>query len=300
MSRKGIDISCWQKNVDYAKVKASGIEFVMIRTGYGRNANQKDGMVETHVRGCEAAGLDYGFYHYSYADTVEKAKQEAAFCLSIIKGLNAKPTYPIAFDFEDAIQSKLTTTQKVEIIKAFCEVLDSAGYYVSVYSFVSWMNVLASGLDKYDKWVAHFSSICGYKGSDMGMWQYTSSGKVDGISGNVDMDIAYLDYPAIIKSRGLNGFEKPVEKPDKVKPDAAEEMQDVVYPTANTIAQAKVSDSKLIVGNEKIPTIIINDIMYAPVRETVRVVGSRQMGVEWNDAGYYANVTLEKAEQDAE
>lgn len=215
MQRKGIDVSTWQGDINWNKVKADGIEFAMLRSSFGKESpdKQTDNKFWQNYKNAKAAGMPIGAYHYSYATTVEDAKKEADFFLSIVKGCQFE--YPIAFDIEDASQMYLGKDRITDIIMAFCERVQAAGYYVSLYTNLDWISnrIDMSRAKAFDVWLAQWSSKPTYKGG-FGMWQYTSSGSVSGISGNVDMNIAYYDYPSIIKAAGLNGFsaDKPEEK----------------------------------------------------------------------------------------
>lgn len=215
MQRKGIDVSTWQGNIDWNKVKADGIEFAMLRSSFGKENpdKQTDNKFWQNYRNAKAAGVPIGAYHYSYATTVEDAKKEADFFLSIVKGCQFE--YPIAFDIEDDSQMYLGKDRITDIIMAFCERVQAAGYYVSLYTNLDWISnrIDMSRAKAFDVWLAQWNDKPTYSGN-FGMWQYTSSGSVNGISGNVDMNIAYYDYPSIIKAAGLNGFsaDKPEEK----------------------------------------------------------------------------------------
>lgn len=202
---KGIDVSKHQGEINWQKVKADGIQFAMLRAGYGRYDNQKDEQFEANYAGATAAGIPVGAYHYSYATAAEQAKQEAEVFLNWIKGKNL--TYPVAFDIEDAKQANLGIEKISNIIRAFCETVEAAGYYVVVYANKNWLEtrIDADCKSRYDIWLAQWTSKPTYTGN-YGMWQYTSDGSVDGISGRVDMNIAYKDYPSIIA-----GESKPVE-----------------------------------------------------------------------------------------
>lgn len=207
---KGFDASKWQGNIDWKKVSANkDIKFAILRAGYGRYASQKDPYFEKNYEGARGVGIPVGAYWYSYATTVEEAKQEAKVCLQVIAGKQFE--YPIWFDQEYEPEIKaLTNAQRTAIVKAFCEVLENAGYYTGLYCSRDWLtNYLnAPQLAHLDIWVAAYGSSAGNVPLPYGIWQYTSSGKIAGISGNVDMNEAYKDYPTIIKSAGLNGFKK--------------------------------------------------------------------------------------------
>ena len=141
MSKKGIDVSYAQGKIDWEKVKKSGVEFAMIRACYGwDNDEQIDRYFRYNVAGCEAAGLPYGLYHYSYAKTPEEAKKEAAFFLRVIKGM--KPEYPVVFDLEDTSQQRLGKETLTAIAKAFLSEVESAGYYAMLYANKYWLTGL--------------------------------------------------------------------------------------------------------------------------------------------------------------
>lgn len=205
---KGIDVSFYQGDIDFAKVKAAGIGFVMLRAGYGweNPTVQTDKMFYQNYRNAVKAGLPCGAYHYSYARSTREAELEADFFLKVIK--DCKLGYPVAFDMEDASQAHLSRKTLTDIVIAFCDKVEKAGYYVCLYSNPDWMKSRLDmvRLKRFDVWLAHYSTEAGYDG--MGMWQYSSTGKVDGIKTNVDLDIAYQNYPCIMRKAGLNGFQK--------------------------------------------------------------------------------------------
>lgn len=194
---KGIDVSKHNGAIDWAKVKSAGIDFAMLRAGYGRYDKQKDECFEENYAGAKAAGLHIGAYHYSYAKTVEQATQEAQTFIGWLQGKSFD--FPVAFDIEDRSQASLGKELISDIIRAFCSAVEAAGYYVIVYANKDW---LVNRIDedcktKYDVWLAQWADKPSYTG-EYGMWQYTSDGTVDGIQGRVDMNEAYKDYPAII------------------------------------------------------------------------------------------------------
>jgi GH25 family lysozyme M1 (1,4-beta-N-acetylmuramidase) len=207
-SFKGIDVSRYQGSIDFNKVKRAGIEFVMIRcgTGYGQKAC-KDVKFETYYKQAKTAGLKVGTYFYSYAASEKQARLEASWVLEWLKDKGFE--YPIVFDMEERSVAKLGKAKVSAIATAFCDTIEKAGYYVSIYSSKSWIESYYTEdvLKKYDLWVAQWARKCTYAGS-YGMWQYTSSGDVDGINGRVDCNIAYKDYFSIIKNAGLNGYKK--------------------------------------------------------------------------------------------
>lgn len=204
---RGIDVSMYQQNVDWKAVKNSGVDYAIIRAGYGRYASQKDPYFDQNMRNAKAAGLACGAYWFSYADSVAAAKQEAEVFLQVIDGYQFE--YPLVFDIEDQVHVNMTKEQVSAIIEAFCQTVEAKGYYVSVYSYASFLNtkVYQSVLDRYDIWVAHFNtSAPAYSLSSYGMWQYSSTGSVPGIAGDVDLDYGYYRYPNIMSQAHLNGF----------------------------------------------------------------------------------------------
>lgn len=204
---KGIDVSQFQDNIDFDKVKKSGIEFVIIRAGYGKYTNQKDPYFEQNYSKAKKAGLKVGAYWYSYATSSNDAVLEARACMSVIKGKTFE--YPIWFDLEEGSQFAKGTTFCSSLVKAFCSELEKNGYFTGLYMSRSYLqNYITSDIkNKYALWIAEYGSKCQYSGS-YGMWQYSSTGKVNGINGNVDMDYSYVDYASVIKSKGKNGFKK--------------------------------------------------------------------------------------------
>ena len=202
---RGIDVSKWQGEINWKKVASSGIDFAMIRSSYGNE--HTDEMLKKNVEGCEKYGIDYGFYHYTYAKSASEARTEAKYFLSKIK--NYDPTYPIVLDIEEEFYKKMDRKKVTDIIVAFMTELENAGYYATVYSYAVFFrdNVDMSRVKKYNIWVASWGDEeklnDSYDGQ-YGMWQYSSTGSVNGISGDVDLNYAYKDYAAIIKKNGLN------------------------------------------------------------------------------------------------
>ncbi len=203
---KGIDVSKWQSTIDWKKVKADGIDYAIIRAGYGNKTSQEDPMFDTNMVNAQKAGVNRGVYWYSYATTVADAYKEAEACYQVIKDYSFE--YPLIFDIEESSQAALSTATVSAIIDAFCSTMQAKGYYVAIYSYSSFLNtkVYDSILAKYDIAVAHYGVKTPNYSKPYGIWQYSSTGTVDGISGKVDLDIAYKDYPFIMASRNMNGY----------------------------------------------------------------------------------------------
>lgn len=213
----GIDVSKWQGEIDWQKVKAAGMQFAILRDGFGRYPGQEDTFFEKNYENAKAAGLYVGAYHYSYAKTVDEAKKEAAYCLSLLKGKTF--AFPICYDLEDDSQTALSKEEISNIADAFCSELEKAGYYVCLYMNLSWLNskLREDIFQKYDIWLAHWTEQTSFSRS-YGLWQYASDGTVDGIQGRVDLDCAYKNYPNIMAHNGLNGYKKPAQPEEPVPP----------------------------------------------------------------------------------
>ena len=207
MELKGIDVSHHNGIIDWDKVKADGIEFAILRCGYGRKSiRQIDRQFERNYRECKRVGIPVGVYHYSYAKNAEDARLEADFMLELISGKQFE--YPVIFDIEDKGQEAFGKDVLTDITVTFCEKIEAAGWYVSIYSNPDWFTnkLNLERLKPYDKWLAHWVSVPKWGNEFGGLWQYTDSGRVDGIETAVDMNISYRDYPSVIKRAGLNGY----------------------------------------------------------------------------------------------
>lgn len=218
---KGIDVSVHNGSIDFQKVKSAGINFVMLRLGYGaigKNPCKLDNNFVTNLNNARKAGLDVGCYFYSYALTPAQTQVEANWVVKTLSKYKGVFTYPISFDLEDRTQENLGKETLSSMVKIFCSTLEKAGYYVSLYSNLAWLNyrLNPSVVKSYDVWLAQWASKPSYT-SPFGMWQYSAKGKVSGINTDVDLDVAYKDYPSIIKSNCLNGFTSTLKVGDKVK-----------------------------------------------------------------------------------
>ena len=205
---KGIDVSHWQGSINWAKVKAADIKFAIIKAGGSDDDFYTDSKWEANYKGAKAAGIPVGAYYFVGKDCVTAAagKADAERFIKILKGKQLE--YPVYMDNE--AQPASAKAGITEAVIAFCETMEAAGYFVGIYgSAVSGFKERMddSKLTAYAHWVAQYASKCSYSGS-YGIWQYSSKGSVDGISGNVDMDYAYVDYPTTIKNGGFNGYSK--------------------------------------------------------------------------------------------
>ncbi len=195
----GIDVSKWQGTIDWGAVASSGISFAIIRAGYrgsSTGALIEDPYFKQNIKGATNAGIKVGVYFFTQAITEAEAVEEASMVLSLVSGY--KITYPIFIDTESATNGRangLSTSARTAIVSAFCKTIKNAGYTPGVYASKSWYTskLNASSLSSYCIWVAQYNSSCTYTGK-YNMWQYSSTGSVSGISGNVDMNISYLGY----------------------------------------------------------------------------------------------------------
>ena len=185
---KGIDVSEHNGEIDWEKVKNDGIDFAIIRCGYGQDMeSQDDDYWEANVEACEALGIPYGVYLYSYADTLEKAQSEAQHVLRLLKGHD--PAYPVYYDLEDNITLELSDSMKTQIATTFCNIITDNGYETGVYSSLYWWNDYLTDpvFNNWSRWVAQWNPTCDYQG-EYDLWQCSSTGQVDGINGNVDLN----------------------------------------------------------------------------------------------------------------
>lgn len=209
---RGIDVSEHQGVIDWNKVKASGkVDFAILRAGYGKEISQIDKQFERNYSECKRLNIPVGAYWYTYSTNVDEAKQEASVCLKTLAGKSFE--YPVAFDIEE--MSSLARAS--ELCEAFCSELEKAGYYTAVYSFKNAFenNINRNITEKYDTFLSHVGVEQSDYLGNYGLWQYSWTGKIDGISGDVDLDYAYKDYLEIIGNAGLNGLSKDIPATEK-------------------------------------------------------------------------------------
>lgn len=217
---KGIDVSEHQRKIDWNQVKAAGIDFAIIRTGYGdtlANPGQIDKYFFENMDGARRAGVDVGVYHFSYAKDAAAAKKEAQCVLSLIMGYSL--TYPVCFDYEydsDRIAGTPGREKLTAMAKSFLSEVENAGYYAMLYSNRDFCQNRfdQSLLSRYDLWLADYNS--GEPWRSCGLRQSSSTGRVQGISGNVDLDVAYKDYPNLVCNGQTAAPSKP--QPDGFSP----------------------------------------------------------------------------------
>ncbi|MDU1411222.1 MAG: glycoside hydrolase family 25 protein [Clostridium sp.] len=201
----GIDVSEHQGVINWDSVKSSGIDYAIIRVGYGDDIfSQDDRQFKRNADECTRVGLPFGVYIYSYATSIDQSRSEAQHVLRLIK--NYKLSYPVYYDLEDSgTTGQCSNSFIADMAQNFCNIIKSSGYVPGVYANTNWWNnKLTDGrFNSWQKWVAQYASRCTYSG-DYGMWQYASDGRVNGINGNVDVNYCYIDYPSMM-NRNDNG-----------------------------------------------------------------------------------------------
>lgn len=199
---KGIDLSEFNESINYEKLKSEGIEFVILRCGFGKNSYQKDVLFEQHYANCRRVGLKVGAYLFSYANTVEGARLEAENCLNFIKGKSFE--LPIFYDVEDnATTGKADKFTLTKMCETFCDKIKEAGYDAGVYASLYWFDekMYVEELVKYKIWLAQWNEkmTADFK---VDIWQFSSNGKLNSIKGRVDMNESFIEFNS-----------QPVEKP---------------------------------------------------------------------------------------
>lgn len=196
----GIDVSKYQPSINWQSVKASGVNFVIIRCGYRGSSTGvliEDPLFKSHIKGAKAAGLKVGVYFFTTAISEAEAVEEASMCAYLCQGYGID--YPVFIDCESSSRpgyNGISASQRTEIIKAFCNTIKSAGYTPGVYANKTWLSSYMNpgSLGGARIWLAQYNSEGPTYSGHYDLWQYTSKGKVDGISGYVDMNQSYLGY----------------------------------------------------------------------------------------------------------
>nr|WP_319488469.1 glycoside hydrolase family 25 protein [uncultured Caproiciproducens sp.] len=211
---KGIDISKHNPVVDWDKVAASGIGFVLIRAGYGNDISQKDPKFDEYIKAALARGLHVGVYWFSYAVSIADALKEAEVCKKVLAPYQGQIDFPVAFDYEYdsinwAVSHKITVTASADsMARAFMDSMKADGWFANLYTnidFIKSGKFSAATIKAYDVWLADYSGAPDYP---CYIQQTGSTGTVPGITGNVDMDVSFRDYPTMIVAGGYNGYPK--------------------------------------------------------------------------------------------
>ena len=196
-AKVGIDVSKWNKEIDWDKVKNAGVQFAIIRAGYRGSVTGslvEDPMFVTNMKGAQAAGIPVGVYFFTQAVDEKEAVEEASAVIELIR--DYRLNYPVFIDTEGAggngRADSLDAETRTLVCEAFCRTIENAGYTAGVYASRNWYNnnLQTARLENYHIWLAEYRSVPLYQGYYK-TWQYTSKGKVDGIEGRVDMNITY-------------------------------------------------------------------------------------------------------------
>lgn len=209
MATKGIDVSAWQGIIDWKAVKAAGIQFAIIKAGGSDDGIYTDSKFERNYSECKRLGIPVGAYWFvgSGFTTKVDGEADAERFLKLLKGKQFE--YPVYVDLEPPLKAS-NRSYNTDATIAFCEYMEKNSWFTGVYgsTYSTFQSLVDdSRLTSYAHWVAQYASSCSYW-NKYGIWQYTSSAYVDGIAGRVDMNYAYVDYPAAIKAKGMNGFKK--------------------------------------------------------------------------------------------
>jgi len=213
MTMKVIDVSKHQGRIDWKKLKGK-IDGAIIRCGYGQDlVKQDDERFKENVEACISLGIPFGVYIYSYATTIKGAKSEAEHVIRLLAPYKGKLSFPVYYDLEEAGTEK----GAVERAIVFGDIIEAEGYWCGIYANQYWWRThLKNGLDRFTKWVAKYSTQKPEIKGTYDIWQYTSSGKLDGINGRVDMNYCYRDFPAEMQGK--------VKAPKKDNEAIAEEV----------------------------------------------------------------------------
>lgn len=205
----GIDVSKWQGDVDWQKVRAAGIEFAMIKAGEGTEVEPK---FLQNIKGAKDAGIQCGIYWFSSAREPEEVPAEVAACIETIKPYQLE--YPVVYDFEyrcfyDLEKDPLANDRQkcTDIIYAFLDGMENAGYYAMLYSNKNFPKLYLDKkqlTDRFDFWYANYSAS--EPDETCGIWQRSNKGRIDGINADVDLDISYVDYKSVMINNHLNGY----------------------------------------------------------------------------------------------
>lgn len=201
----GIDLSQHNIVTNWNEV-TKNVDFVIVRAGYGKEFSQIDKKFEEYYAECKKRKIPVGCYWYSYAKSKDEAEKEANVFLKTIKGKQFE--FPVFYDVEEYNIFKLGKKAVSEIITAFCEKVEKAGYFTGFYSNPNFLhNVINDTVkSKFTLWLAHWDTNTPY--CVYGVWQRSAKGKISGISGNVDIDFCEIDFKSKIMKLGLNGFSK--------------------------------------------------------------------------------------------
>lgn len=254
---KGIDVSRYQGEINWEKVKADGVKFAFLKT-VSTNKNfggiYIDQQFERNYAECKRLGIPVGVYYYTYAQDKATADAELAKLREAIKGKIFE--YPIVIDVEDNSLKPLSADALTDLVEYAVKKIEGWGYYAMVYTYLYYQNteLNMSRLAKYDLWLAAYVKNRP-TAPKHGIWQYSGSGKVNGINGDVDLNISYIDYAEVIKKAGLNGWKAAESPAEGAEPPKGETVPLADYEAARAkIAAAEGERDALIKELRKLIT----------------------------------------------
>lgn len=273
VSFNGIDVSGIQGNIDFKRVKAGGVEFVIIKAGYSTSTVPT---WELNYANAKNSGIKVGAYWYSYADTIEEGREEAR---AFIKALRGKQLdFPVYLDLEEKTQFDKGKDFCTRLVEAFCGELEKAGYYAGVYCSTYWYTnfVEENVREKRPAWIADYRDKCYYTGT-YGIWQYDAA-HVEGVQYDCDRDIGYIDYSVYIKEHGLNGYSSETDPPDEKKTvdELAAEVINGLWGNGQERADRLEAAGYSYDDVQK----RVNEILYAP-KKTLDEIAAEVIRGEW-------------------
>lgn len=281
---KGIDVCGYQGNIDFKKVKAGGVDFVIVKAGYSVSTVDT---WEINFANAKNNGLKVGAYWYSYAVTIEQGIAEAQAFIKALKGKQLD--FPVYLDLEEKSQFNKGKAFCTQLVEAFCGELEKAGYYAGVYCSTYWFTnfVDEKVREKRPAWIADYRGECGYKGT-YGIWQYDAA-NVPGVQYTCDRDWGYVDYSEHIKQNGLNGYSK-----EPVLPGVQKSVDELAHEVINGLwGNGQERCDRLTSAGYDYNSVQtrVNELLYPP-RKSVDEVANEVIRGEWgNGEERYSRLT---------
>ena len=268
-----VDISSFNatSSFDWDKLKASGVDGVIIRVGgtYVRSKEiYDDSAFMTHYKNAKAAGLEVGAYFFSYALTKEKALEEAQFTINVLKKNNCELTLPVFIDIEDydtdTQHRKAGTAACDTVVNTFCDTVKAAGFFPGIYCSLDYTRTVlsASVFEGRAVWIAHWGSECGYMG-EYHLWQYTENGTATGYSGKIDISKCYVDFPSLIAQGILT-----TNVPEAITGKVSDEMISFVGRDTIKVGDTLTATQKLLLHSPADKITLITTNTYEDVYES--------------------------------
>lgn len=275
---KGIDVSSYQGRINFKEVKASGVEFAIIKAGYHLNVQST---WETYYTNAKNSGLKVGAYWYSIATTIESAREEVKAFIAALKGKQLD--FPVYLDVEESDQFKKGAGFVTQLVETFCSELRKAGYFSGVYCSSWWYSnyVDEKTRQKYPAWIADYRSKCYYSG-DYGIWQYDCA-EVPGVQYICDRDEGYVDYSEEIKRDGWNGYKVETAEKKKTVDELAQEVLNGLWGNGEE-RKRRLAEAGYVYADVQSR---VNELLYKPQKSTDELAREVMQG-KWGagDARY--------------